>query len=254
MATPSAFAPSPLHLDDTSLQPDQLSMPALMRELNLQKKPSWLLVKVMNALEQKRQAQGLGWSRPWNKYGLTVFRTHIQANGDDPARCAALVSVLDHFLDGAPAFAREFARELLQDPARMSFTFFHNNKTESGSQYEGFTISLGRKVAGDPSKRDRLDIILEDERKDGRVDGIVDRIRVYVCPWSTYGKDRTVHLCERTALSDEEQRLAQDLFQYGVDKYDQGKSDESLQWSHWSVRYIDYFGPRDFIPQGSSFT
>lgn len=222
-----------LHLDDASLEADQLSMPALMRELNQQKKPFWLLVKLMNALEKKRQGQGLGWSRAWNKYGLTVFRAHTQRAEDADADLARLRPLLDGAL--------------------MSFTFFHNHTTDDGRQYEGLTFSLGRRVRTDATKRDRLDIVLEDERVDGRVDGRVDRLRVYVCPWSTYGPDRSFHLCERTEIAGPVGRMAQDLFEYGVETYNRDKYDASRQWSHWSVRYIDYFGPRSFIPRGSSF-
>jgi hypothetical protein len=242
-----------LALDEASIRPDELSEPALMRELNLQKKPSWLLVKLMNALEQKRQKKGLGWSRAWNKYGMTVFRTHVQRVAEDQAYFAPLHSLLNHFLADAPPVYREFVAELLNDPARMSFTFYHNNTTENGRQFEGLTISIGRKVPSDKTKRDRLDIVLEDERDNGRVDGMVDRIRVYVCPWSTYGRDKSFHLCERSDMGADELRLAQKFYQHCVGAYNQWKSDESRQWSHWSVRYIDYFGPRDFIPQGSSF-
>lgn len=227
-------------------------MPALMRELTLQKKPAWLLRKLMNALEQKRQAQGLGWSRAWNKYGLTVFRTHMEPAGG-AGELALVAPLLQHVLASAPAHYRDFVNDLLGDPGRMLFTFFHNHTTDSGRQYEGLTLSLGRKVASDHSKRDRLDIILEDERRNGGVDGIVDRLRVYVCPWSTFGTDRTFHLSDTVNLTGNAQGLAQGLFESAVEQYNQGKSDDSRQWQHWSSRYIDYFGPRGFIPQGSSF-
>jgi len=38
-----------LDLDAFSLRPVDLSMPALMRELNLQKKPSWLVHRLFRA-------------------------------------------------------------------------------------------------------------------------------------------------------------------------------------------------------------
>lgn len=249
----TATAPASLHLDEQSMPPDQLSIPALMRELTLQQRPSWLLVKLMNALEQRRQAQGMGWSRPWNKYGLTIFHTQTQPAGEDPVRESTVGPLLDALLDGAPARYRAFAASLLDDPKRLTFTFYHNNATENGRQYEGFTLSFGRYVLADGSKRDRLDIVLEDERHGGQVDGRVDRVRVYVCPWESYGPDRSFHLAETAALSPGEWPLAQALFAYGVSQYNRGKVDETIQWSHWSQRYIDYFGPRQFIPRGSSF-
>jgi len=243
-----------LELDAFSLRPVDLSMPALMRELNLQKKPSWLLGLLMNALEKKRQAKGLGWSRAWNKYGLTVFRTHTQHLAEDADYFAPLQPLLNHFLADAPAPYRDFVTDLLNDPNRMAFTFYHNHTDENGKQYEGLTLSLGRKVTADKTKRDRLDIILEDERDSGGVDGLVDRLRIYVCPWATYGGNRTFHLCDNKSLPVEGLKLAQACYQQCVAKYHQWKTDPGRQWNHWSVRYIDYFGAREFIPQRSSFT
>ena len=240
-----------LPLDAASLEPGELSMSALMRELNLQEKSAWLLVKLMNLLEKQRQQKGLGWSRAWNKYGLTVFRTHIQKIEADGDYFAPLLPLLKHFLADAPEPYATFVESLLSDPKRMAFTFYHNNTTEDGQQYEGLTLSLGRKVTDDPTKRDRLDIILEDRREEGRVDGVADRLRIYVCPWSTY-QSKSFHPCEATAFSGETNELVQNLYRTAVAKYHLWKEDEARQWSHWSVRYIDYFGPRTFIPQGSS--
>jgi hypothetical protein len=242
-----------LALDEASLRPEALSLPALMRELTLRHKPSWLLGKLMNALENKRQAKGLGWSRAWNKYGLTVFRTHLQRPAEDEDYFQPLWPVLNQFLAAAPTRYRDFVSDLLGDPGRMAFTFYHNHTTENGTQYEGLTLSLGRRVAEDLTKRDRLDVVLEDKRTGGRVDGRVDRLRIYVCPWSTYQEGRTFHLSDRTDFNADERALAQALYQACVRKYHQWKTDQSRQWSHWSARYIDYFGPRRFIPQGSSF-
>lgn len=251
------FAPSlpaeALVLDAASLRPESLSMPALMRELNLQQRPSWLLVKLMNALEQQRQKKGLGWSRAWNKTGLTIFRTHTHHLATDMDYFAPVMPVLDRALARVRPAIRDFAHELLQDPARMAFTFYHNNDP-GDRQSEGLTISLGRRVPRDKTKRDRLDVILEDEREEGRVDGLVDRVRVYVCPWRDFGRDRSFHLTEWIRPPAEELRLAQTLYANCVARYHEWKHEPTRQWSHWSARYIDYFGPREFIPQGSSFT
>ena len=37
-----------IHLDETSIEPSELSISTLMREIGLQSKPHWLLVKMMN--------------------------------------------------------------------------------------------------------------------------------------------------------------------------------------------------------------
>lgn len=242
-----------LELDAQSIAPEELSMGTLMRELNLQKKPAWLLVKLMNALEQKRQKKGLGWSRAWNKYGLNVFRTHLQDVENDREYFDAFAPLLNSLRERCPAQYRSFIDELLSDPTRMCFTFYHNNDSEAG-QFEGLTLSLGRRVPDDKTKRDRLDIILEDRRVDGRVDGKVDRLRVYVCPWESYGPERGFHLIEETEFEESQNAQLQELYAYCVRKYHDWKTDEARQWSHWSVRFIDYFGPRKFIPVGTSFS
>lgn len=242
-----------LDLDGESLRPEELSMPTLMRELNLQQRPNRVLRMIMNALERKRQARGLGWSRSWNKYGLNVFRTHVSQYTADADYFAPLFPVLDCLLLDAPAEFRTFASDLLNDPAILAFTFYHNSESE-GAQYEGLTISLGRKVAQEPSHRDRLDLILEDRRVAGRVDGRLDRLRLHVCPWSEYKQDRRHFQVEVGDFEGCDGNAAQALFESCVRHYHAWKNEPERQWSHWSARYIDYFGPRTFIPVGTSFS
>lgn len=55
----TTLSPDTLKLDDNSIDPQELSMPVLAREIVLQRRPNWLLVKMMNALEEKRQRKGL---------------------------------------------------------------------------------------------------------------------------------------------------------------------------------------------------
>jgi hypothetical protein len=247
------MSPETLCLDDRSIRPEELSMGTLTRELSLQQKPSWLLRKLMNALEHKRQAKGMGWSRPWNKTGLNVFRTHVQDAAADADYFEPLLPVLRHFVASESGSSQAFVEELLADPKRMVFTFYHNHDDASG-QFEGLTISIGRRCAEDRTKRDRLDIILEDRRVDGRVDGLVDRLRIYVCPWNEYKNGRKHLLVETAELQGEGRALTQELFRTSVKKYHQWKTEESRQWTHWSARYIDYFGSRSFIPTGTSFS
>lgn len=232
---------------------EDLSMGTLMRELNLKKRPSWLLRRMMNMLEERRRQRGLGWSRPWNKEGLNVFRTHKIAPAQDGGFLRKIGAFLERFQEGLPASSREFSRELLADPGLMAFVFYHNHQDESG-EHEGLTVSLGRKCAEDPGKRDRLDIILEDRRENGAVDGRVDRLRVYSCPWSEYGADRRPQLYEEGSAAGLDLELRQSFYQGQVDAYRLWRDEPLRQWSHWSIDYIDYFGPRAFIPLGSSFT
>lgn len=48
----------------------------------------------------------------------------------------------------------------------MAFTFYHNHWLGE-DRFEGLTLSLGRKVPGDKTKRDRPDPILEDKLAGG---------------------------------------------------------------------------------------
>ncbi len=245
--------PATLPLDEQSLNPDELSLSTLMRELSLQQRPSWLLRMLMNALESKRQSRGMGWSRPWNKTGLNVFRTHLQNPTLDAAYLALLEPVLKQLLASVSDAYAAFARELLADPKRMSFTFYHNRQ-EGDRQYEGLTLSIGRKVEADPSKRDRLDLILEDLRVDGRVDGKVDRLRLYICPWIGFAPPSFKHhLTDFDGIPAHLETNTQELYHEAVRFYHQWKNEPARQWSHWSANYIDYFGPRSFIPIGTSF-
>jgi len=198
-----------IHLDETSIQPSELSISTLMREIGLQSRPHWLLVKMMNALERKRQAKGFGWSRAWNKYGLTVFRSHTATMNEDEDYVAPVRPFLTSFLGELEEPYRSFIDNLLDDPSCMVFTFYHNNQVED-DQFEGLTLSFGRKVKQDQSKRDRLDIVLEDRRENGAVDRDVNRVRVYVCPWEKY-ETKGFHLSEAATLSPEQHEAAQEL-------------------------------------------
>lgn len=241
-----------LKLDESSLHVDELSMAALAREISLHKRPSSLLMAMMNALETKRAAKGYGWSRPWNKYGSNTFRTHTCDATRDADYLAPLLPFLEKTLHGMPEPYASFMPGLFADPKVMFFTFYHNVE-DDGAQYEGLTLSVGRKVVEDKTKRDRIDIILEDERIEGAVDGQVDRFRIYVCPWASYeNKDR--YEKHESNLQSPLQEEAQALYSHAIGYYHEWKSNEERQWSHWSSKYIDYFGPRTFIPQGSSFT
>lgn len=242
-----------LPLDGSSISSDELSEPAMMRELNLQKRPSWILRKLMNSLEGKRQAKGMGWSRVWNKKDLNVFRTHVMNASTDAEHLEEMKSLILDLLGSAPDSYRSFAESLLADSKLMIFVF-HHNRDSDGEQYEGLTLSLGRKVEGDPSKRDRIDLVLEDRRVDGRVDGLVDQVRLYVCPWSEYSNEKQHFLADLSRDDAEFPIAAQSLYEHSVRCYHQWKGEEDRQWSHWSANYIDYFGARSFIPVGTSFS
>ena len=241
---------------DTSIQnetseAEQLSLSALMREINLRERPTWVLRMLMNALDKKRQARGLGWARPWNKIGMTIFRAHRHIPAADRAHLRGAMQAIGEYAP-EPLLSLPFIGDLFADPGLMAYTFYHNRES-GGAQYEGLTVSFGRHVPDDRTKRDRLDLILEDRRADGRVDGRVDLVRIIVCPWSTYGIDRDHQRYEQCEFTDEERSCFDAVYRHCVEAYHAWKDDESRQWTHWSASFIDYFGPRTFIPQGSSF-
>jgi len=238
-------------LDTKSVQPEELSLDALMHEISLQKRPNKVLRKMMTALEGKRQKKGFGWSRAWNKYGMNNFRAHTCDIKNDLVYLKPAVELLKNNSSSLPVESSEFVDDLLGDPRLMVFTFYHNAEYD-GVQYEGVTLSFGRKIVDDKTKRDRIDIVLEDKRVNGEVDGKVDRVRIYTCPWSKYAQ-KEFHLEERELTENGDGEM-QALYEHAVSYYHRWKTEEERLWNHWSIRYIEYFGPRSFIPVGSSFT
>ena len=243
-----------IQLDEQSIDLEELSIPTLQREIGMQSRPKGLLFRMMNILEGKRQKKGYGWSRPWNKVGLNVFRTHVNRR-DDEAYYAPVLKLLEAMGDRIPGEGRAFFKDLFDDPTRLGFTFYHNREDEENVQYEGLTISLGRKVEGDQKFRDRFDIILEDRRDRGAVDGALDRVRVYSTPWSQWSDKQTFLLnVERgSGLEGPLLEASQDAYDAASRFYDEWKSVEARQWSHWSTQFISYFGSRSFIPMASRF-
>jgi hypothetical protein len=226
-----------------------LSMGTLVREINLRKRPNAILRKLMSALEGQRMEKKLGWSRPWNKYGLNIFRSHVH----DAEQDAGIFDGLFAFLAAVPEIPspyRAFADSLRADPGLMAFTFYHNHRL-GGARFEGLTLSLGRKAPSDKTKRDRLDLILEDRCCDGKVDGRADKVRLYLNPWDQYSEGR---LLTREWEGAEISEGAHALYAACLAKYQDWKEEPARQWEHWSVRYIDYFGPRTFLPAGTAFT
>ncbi|MBL4889654.1 MAG: hypothetical protein JKX97_06505 [Candidatus Lindowbacteria bacterium] len=239
-------------LDKQSLDPKTLSMPALIQELNQQNKPNLILCKLMNILESKRMKKKLGWSRPWNKYGVNNFNTHILTLKDDETYIQGIYQAIKPVIQGFDTDYLSFIEELLNDPKMMAFTFYQNSVDDRDRQYEGLNISLGRKCESDRTKRDRFDIVLEDLRVDGAVDGKIDRVRIYVNPFDKFS-DEDFLFWEKSDFEPQEFEILQGIYDCGIKNYDQWKTEKSREWAHWSVRYIDYFGAREWIPQNSSF-
>ncbi|MDP7339875.1 MAG: hypothetical protein QF786_11220, partial [Vicinamibacterales bacterium] len=133
-----------------------------VKQLDQDKKPPFLLRLLMNALESYRQARKMGWSRPQNKYGLTVFHSfRLDRSDDRPLIDLVMKACLTEFteLDGP---AGQYIRGLLEDPNLMGFIFVHDC-LEERTKYEGMTFSFGRVATGQARHRDRFDLILESE-------------------------------------------------------------------------------------------
>lgn len=244
-------APELLALDEPMIEPELLSINALMREINLRQRPVPELRSMMRILDKKRQARGLGWSRPWNKIGMTIFRTHRHLPGDESAGLRGAIETVRNYAP-EPLLSRPFIDELFADPACVAYTFYHDREA-GGASYEGLTVSFGRHAPDDRTKRDRIDLILEDRRVEGRVDGCVDLVRIIVCPWSSYGVDRDHFRHEQCEFSDAERAHFDALYRSGVGRYVAWKDDKVREWNHWSTAYIPYFGSRLSIPVGTSF-
>ncbi len=212
-------------------------MPSLTREISRRRQPPAILRLLMGALEARRQAAGLGWSRPWNKLGLTVFATHVL----DRVHDQAVIDAARAHLGG-----QAFVDELFADPGLMVFVFYHDRVVED-VRYEGLTLSFGRRVAADRRRRDRVDLVLEDRCEAGGVDGAVDLARLIVNPWSEW-KNRAVQQTELEPAS------VQRLYAECLSRFHEWQAVPERQWRHWSIDYIDYFGDRSSVPEGSRFS
>lgn len=243
--------PQALSLDPRSLDSKKLSMATLKHEINQAKKPNWVLRKLMNTLEQKRMVKKLGWSRPWNKYGVNNFRTHTLNFATDQEYIQNASEALSAIAADSEMKYQSFLQELLADSQKMGFVFYHNITDEDGSEYEGLTISFGRKVSTDKTRRDRVDIILEDKRENGKVDQKIDRIRVYINPLEPFMQEE--EMLVKTLTASESLTPYQDLYNESVKLYHEWKEDDERLWFHWAIRYIDYFGARSFIPENTCF-
>lgn len=240
-----------LALEAGSLPLSDLSMGTLMREINLRRRPNPILRLLMGHLEKKRMEKKLGWSRPWNKVGTTTFRTHRLRPREDTRFLVDIQEAMRPALEALGRDCLAYAADLFADPELMAFAFYHN-RLQGDDWYEGMTLSFGRKLPGDRTKRDRVDLILEDRRESGRVDGLPDRVRVYVNPFEAWDRGE-VALLDR-AVREGPSTAWDALYRTGVDLYREWRETPDRQWEHWAIRTIDYFGPREAIPPGSSFT
>lgn len=197
--------------------------------------PGKIMRFLMNGLESYRQARKLGWSRPWNKYNLTVFQTFKLKPLKDDVLINQITELLKTGVE-MPSSARRFTEELLEDEKHLMGFLFVHDYMKDGQLYEGVTFSLGR--VNDKRFRDRIDLIFESPVIEGRSQGL-SRIRVFIDPYM--GAKEPLWSCVVTdKLSTPAFHLFDDLAECSWAWAEQ----ENRVWNHWTSDYIDYFAPR----------
>lgn len=216
------------------------------KTVSKKQQPGKVMRFLMNALESYRQSRKLGWSRPWNKYHLTVFQAFKLKTGMDQNLFDMARSFLEHDI-AMPSSARHFVQDLLDDEQKlMGFVFVHDYQDpDDGLIYEGVTLSLGR--VNDKKYRDRIDLIFESPVIDGGSQGLA-RVRVYIDPYMGAKEPLwTYTLCENLG-----NRAYACFDRLGSCSWNWAKEDDKL-WNHWTENYIDYFGPRQQLLNQSYF-
>lgn len=197
--------------------------------------PGKLMHFLMNSLETYRQSRKLGWSRPWNKYNLTVFQS-FKLNFDKDTRLMELATELLENDIAMPSSAHYFINEFLSDKKHlMGFVFVHEYM-DDGQLYEGVTFSIGR--VKDKKFRDRIDLILESPVSDKKSLGF-SRMRVFIDPYT--GAKEPLWTC---TVSGNLTNSAYQLFDLLSGSSWDWAEEKGRVWNHWTSNYIDYFGPR----------
>lgn len=217
---------------------DETTYQQTLKILNNQSRPSKILCMLMNMLEAYRQSKKMGWSRPWNKYGLTTFQTFKI----DPVLDASLIQQSLQCVQTLDTFTAEslaFCQQLVSDPDQLMGFIFYSELEEDGKQFETVTLSLGNKVDGNPRYRNRFDIVF-DALIQGQEVKPLNRIRIYVDPYQEQHKEPLLSLTLEQHIPDAFQVLFEQLCKLSFE----WQSLADKHWDHWTSRYIDYFGPR----------
>lgn len=223
---------------------DPESYSAAMRTLSEAKRPAWILQALMNAFEAYRQSRKIGWSRPWNKAGVTTFKSYRLDFSTDADLITLAWSILEEIRDrdtaSLPEATTAFIADLLSaEPQKrrklMGFLFYQEIEVD-GRLVEAVTLSLGR-VNG-KRHRDRLDLIFE-APLDREIAAQLSRIRLYVDPFMGVGRPLAhIELCGTDAEAHSHALTALGAL------YSDWAPTKGAVWDHWTSRYIDYFGPR----------
>ncbi|MBT3701226.1 MAG: hypothetical protein HOE62_09505 [Alphaproteobacteria bacterium] len=206
-----------------------------MATLNKQSRPPVVLRLLMSAFEAYRQSRRIGWSRPWNKYGINTFQSFRLAFPADDNLIDLARAVLDSECADIPEDADSFIQDLLSGDDLMGFVFVHEFE-EGSKRFEGATLSFGRKTQR--RYRDRLDLIVE-APVEGAGIGEMSRLRVFVDPYRGV-KPPLWQTSVNAAKSASVKTLYEELGKLSH----AWAGDTDKLWDHWTSRYIDYFGPR----------
>ena len=215
--------------------------------LSRRDRPPAVLRFLMRVLESFRGARKIGWSRPWNKYGVVNFQSFRLNTKQDADLLEQAGDILTRECPSMPEPAARFVQELLANREQLMGFLFVQEFTENGRQFEGVNLSLGRRTAGQPRYRDRLDLILESPVQDGVSQGF-SRLRIYVDPY-TGNKEPLWSTILEHRVSDTTLALFQQLASLSWEWAD----NPERRWDHWTSAYIDYFGPRQWSMRKSYF-
>jgi len=206
-----------------------------------------VLRHLMGVVENYRAKRKLGWSRPWNKYGLTTFQAFKLDPSADADLFARAKSLLDA-IDDVPDDAREFVAELIADSDQLMGFVFLSEYEEDGAHYETATLSLGRHSTSSARHRDRFDIVLDAPVVELTVKPVA-RMRLYIDPYTPARKEPLYSATVGDPLP--EQAVA--LFAMLARLSSEWAEDETKLWDHWTSKYVDYFGERQHEQEGSHF-
>jgi len=226
---------------------DETSYQKTLNSLNKQNHPPRILCFLMNLLESYRQARKMGWSRAWNKYGLTTFQSFKLHATDDISLIQNTEKTLQSLPD-IPNDALAFMQNILDEPKRLMGFIFISEYAEGASVYESATISFGCKVKDNPRGRERFDIIFDCPIVDTQVQPL-SRVRLYVDPYRD-GEKKPLYQCNIKSPTSEELIT---LFEQLCDCSWQWHDNAEKIWDHWTSNYIDYFGTRQINIQSSHF-
>ena len=243
--------PHPIQIDNLAMtQPpitDESMYQQTLQSLNKQDRPPRILCFLMNILESYRQARKMGWSRAWNKYGLTTFQSFKLHAADDMSLIQHTEQTLQSLPD-IPDDALAFMQNILDESERLMGFVFISEYTEGGSIYESATLSFGCKVKDNPRGRERFDIIFDCPIVDGQTQAL-SRVRLYVDPYRD-GEKEPLYQCNINSPVSEDLMV---LFEQLCDCSWQWHDKPEKIWHHWTSNYIDYFGERQVNMQSSHF-